>query len=109
TWWLGDAGGDLLVAPAIMVAITHWPYRRAPGRALEAAALALALGGVSFLVFPLMIWAALRFWQPGAVGASLIVAAVAIPLTADDHGSFSGLDLDQRLQLAQTFVGVASM
>ena len=31
TWWLGDAGGDLLVAPAIMVAITHWPYRRAPG------------------------------------------------------------------------------
>ncbi|HKQ16918.1 MAG TPA: MASE1 domain-containing protein [Solirubrobacterales bacterium] len=120
TWWLGDAGGDLLVAPAIMVAITHWPYRRAPGRALEALALALALGGVSFfvfydkfprsfLVFPLMIWAALRFWQPGAVGASLIVAAVAIPLTANDHGSFSGLDLDQRLQLAQTFVGVASI
>jgi integral membrane sensor domain MASE1/serine phosphatase RsbU (regulator of sigma subunit) len=120
TWWLGDVGGDLLVAPAIMVAITHWPYRRAPGRALEAAALALAVGGVSFfvfydkfprsfLVFPLMIWAALRFWQPGAVGASLIVAAVAIPLTANDHGSFSGLDLDQRLQLVQTFVGVASM
>ncbi len=23
TWWLGDAGGDLLVAPAIMVAITR--------------------------------------------------------------------------------------
>ena len=120
TWWLGDAGGDLLVAPAIMVAITHWPYRRAPGRALEALVLAVALSGVSFfvfydkvprafLVFPFMIWAALRFWQPGAVGASLIVAAFAIPLTANDHGSFSGLNLDQRLQLAQTFLGVASM
>src|SRR4051794_18456503 len=36
TWWLGDAGGDLLIAPAIMVAITAWPYRRAPGRSLEA-------------------------------------------------------------------------
>src|SRR5919204_1859296 len=27
TWWLGDMGGDLIVAPAIMVALTHWPYR----------------------------------------------------------------------------------
>src|SRR3954452_13655897 len=120
TWWLGDAGGDLLVAPAIMVAITHWPYRRAPGRVLEAFVLAVALSGISFfvfydkvprafLVFPFMIWAALRFWQPGAAGATLIVAAFAIPLTANDHGSFSGLNLDQRLQLAQTFLGVSSM
>jgi sigma-B regulation protein RsbU (phosphoserine phosphatase) len=37
------------------------------------------------------------------------VAGFAIPLTANDHGSFSGLNLDQRLQLAQTFLGVASM
>ena len=90
TWWLGDVGGDLLVAPAIMVAVTHWPYRRAPGRLLEATALALALAAVSFfvfyvnvprafLVFPFMIWAALRFWQPGAVAASLIMAGFAIP------------------------------
>ena len=120
TWWLGDAGGNLLVAPAIMVAITHWPYRRAPGRAVEAVVLGVALAGVSFfvfydevprafLVFPFMIWAALRFWQPGAVAASLVLAAFAIPLTANDHGSFSGFDLDQRLQLAQTFIGVAAM
>jgi integral membrane sensor domain MASE1 len=120
TWWLGDAGGDLLVAPAIMVGITHWPYRRAPGKPLEALLLAIGLAGVSFfvfwedvprafLVFPFMIWAALRFWQPGAVAASLVLAAFAIPLTADNHGSFSGFDLDQRLQLAQTFIGVAAM
>ncbi len=120
TWWLGDLGGDLLVAPAIMVAITHWPYRRAPGRALEAVLLGIALAGVSFfvfyddvprgfLVFPFMIWAALRFWQPGAVAASLVVASFAIPLTANDHGSFAGFDLDERLQLAQTFLGVAAM
>lgn len=120
TWWLGDAGGNLLVAPAIMVAITHWPYRRAPGTVVEALVLGLALAGVSFfvfydevprafLVFPLMIWAALRFWQPGAVASSLVLAAIAIPLTANDHGSFSGFDLDQRLQLAQTFIGVAAM
>jgi integral membrane sensor domain MASE1/serine phosphatase RsbU (regulator of sigma subunit) len=120
TWWLGDLGGDLLVAPAIMVAITHWPYRRAPGRMFEALLLGVAVAGVSFfafyddvprafLVFPFMIWAALRFWQPGAVAASLVLGAIAIPLTANDHGSFSGFALDERLQLAQTFVGVAAM
>jgi len=120
TWWLGDVGGDLLVAPAIMVAIAHWPYRRAPGRPFEALVLGIGLAGVSFfvfyddvprafLVFPLMIWAALRFWQPGAVAASLVVAGFAIPLTANDHGSFSGFSLDDRLQLAQMFTGVAAM
>jgi phosphoserine phosphatase RsbU/P len=63
----------------------------------------------AFIVFPFMIWAALRFWQPGAVAASLVLAAIAIPLTAHDHGSFSGFSLDDRLALAQTFIGVASM
>ena len=32
-WWLGDMGGDLLVATVIMVAVTHWPFKQAPGRA----------------------------------------------------------------------------
>jgi integral membrane sensor domain MASE1 len=120
TWWLGDLGGDLLVAPAIMVAVTHWPYRRAPGGALEAIAAGLGVAGATFvafyfdvprafIVFPFMIWAALRFWQPGAVAASLILASIAIPLTADNHGSFSGLNLDERLQLAQTFIGITAM
>jgi integral membrane sensor domain MASE1 len=120
TWWLGDMGGDLVVAPAIMVAITHWPYRRAPGRAIEAVAAGIGLAGAAFvafyfdvprafIVFPFMIWAALRFWQPGAVLAGLIVAGFAIPLTANDHGSFAGLNLDDRLQLAQTFVGITSI
>ena len=40
TWWLGDMGGDLVVAPALLVAATHWPYDRAPGRRLEALGLA---------------------------------------------------------------------
>jgi integral membrane sensor domain MASE1 len=120
TWWLGDMGGDLVVAPAIMVAITHWPYRRAPGGGFEALAVAAGLIAAGFLafafdvprafiVFPFMIWAGLRFWQPGAVVSSLIIAAIAIPFTAHDHGSFSGTSFDDRLALAQTFVGIAAM
>ena len=117
TWWLGDMGGDLVVAPAILVAVTHWPYRRAPGRLLEAVALGLVVGGaaaicftsetsLTFLTLPPLIAVALRFWQPGAVAATLIVAAIAIPLTEAGHGPFADNTPDERLLLAQVFVGV---
>jgi serine phosphatase RsbU (regulator of sigma subunit) len=118
TWWLGDMGGDLVVAPALLVAVTHWPYRRAPGKPLEAAALAAAVLGLStvifsshtgltYLVFPALIWAALRFWQPGAVGAALLVAGIALVFTEHDLGPYSGHSPDDRLLLAQSFVGAA--
>ena len=120
TWWLGDLGGDLIVASALLVAATHWPYRRAPGGPLEAASLGAAVVGVSvlvfssetpliYLVFPPLIWAALRFWQPGAVATSLLVAGVAIAFTEADQGPFAGQSPDERLLLAQTFVGVAGV
>lgn len=118
TWWLGDAGGDLLVAPALMVAVTRWPFRRVPGGPLEAVALAVALVGITgfvfsqdesltYLLFPFVIWAVLRFWQPGAILAGLLIAAVAVPLTENDQGPFAGVSPDDRLLLAQTLVGVA--
>ena len=34
-WWLGDMGGDLLIASTIFVLVTHWPYRDLPGTAAE--------------------------------------------------------------------------
>jgi integral membrane sensor domain MASE1 len=120
TWWLGDMGGDLIVAPALLLAVTHRPFRRAPGGLLEALALAGSLGAVSalvfsqhttvtYVVFPLMTWAALRFWQPGAAVASLIVASVAIAFTANGEGPFAASGPDDRLLLAQTFAAVAGM
>ncbi|HEX8855891.1 MAG TPA: MASE1 domain-containing protein [Thermoleophilaceae bacterium] len=120
TWWLGDMGGDVLIAPAILIAATHWPFKRAPGGRLEAAALALLLGGLcgvvfsqevglTYLLFPLLIFATLRFWQPGAAAASLLIASIAIPLTERDIGPFAGHSPDERLLLAQTFVGIACL
>ncbi|MFN2616760.1 MAG: SpoIIE family protein phosphatase [Thermoleophilaceae bacterium] len=120
TWWLGDMGGDLVVAPVLLIAAAHWPFRRAPGRPLEAAALVVTTvgiaslvfstsSGLTYLVFPALIWASLRFWQPGAAGASLLVAAVAVTFTEHNLGPFSGHSPDDRLLLAQSFVGAAGV
>jgi two-component system, NarL family, sensor histidine kinase FusK len=117
TWWLGDMGGDLLVAPFLLVAATHWPLTRLRARLPEAVAVALVLGAITvlvftedlsltFLVFPPLLWAAYRFLQPGATIGSLIVAAIAVSFTEADTGPFSGEPPDDRLLLAQLFVGV---
>jgi serine phosphatase RsbU (regulator of sigma subunit) len=120
TWWLGDMGGDLVVAPALLVAATHWPYARPPGRRLEAVGLGVLIAGattlvftneasVTFLILPPLIIAALRFWQPGAVAGCLLVACIAVPLTANDQGPFTNNSPDERLLLAQALIGVASL
>ncbi|MGN6166605.1 MAG: sensor histidine kinase [Solirubrobacteraceae bacterium] len=119
-WWLGDLGGDVLVASALLV-LTASP--RPPQRRLwqiEAAALAVALVAVSVLAFsggglgtyatlPLLFWAALRFGQPGAVCGGLVVAALATWFTTHGHGPFLGGTLDSELLRSQTFVGIATV
>jgi integral membrane sensor domain MASE1 len=116
-WWLGDMGGALLVAPLIMAAAAQWPFDRVPGRAIEAIVLGAAVVGLSvfvfqqetnlaYLVFPLLVWAATRFWQPGATAASLAVAAIAVYYTANDDGPFLRSNPDDSLLLAQTYFGV---
>jgi serine phosphatase RsbU (regulator of sigma subunit) len=120
TWWLGDMGGALLVAPALFVALRWRRRRELPGGAGEAAVLMIGLGALSALVFsveapilylviPGLVWGALRFWQPGAAAASLIVASVAVALTDANRGPFMRSDADESLLLAQTFVGFAGV
>jgi serine phosphatase RsbU (regulator of sigma subunit) len=120
TWWLGDMGGDLIMAPVLLIAATFRRLERPPGHPVEALVLALAIGGTSafvfsqetgftYLLFPLLIWAAMRFWRAGAAGASLITALVAVWLTSDGQGPFAMSDPDERLLLAQTFTAVAGI
>ncbi len=119
-WWLGDMGGDLLVAPALMVAASRWPFRGLPGHPIEAIALAASVVGLSvfvfhqetnlaYLTFPLLVWAALRFWQPGATAAVLTVTGIAVYYTAHGDGPFVRTNPDDSLLLAQTFFGVAGL
>jgi integral membrane sensor domain MASE1/anti-sigma regulatory factor (Ser/Thr protein kinase) len=113
-WWLGDMGGDLLVASLIFVLVTHWPYRNLPGRAAEGLALVLALVGIglvifthhapaAYLTFPVIVWAGLRFLQPGATVAAVILAIMAVTFTVNESGPFVRPSQDDSLLLAQGF------
>jgi signal transduction histidine kinase len=104
-WWTGDAMGNIVVAPFLLVLLAA-PVRSIvpPPRRPEAAALLASIAGLSafvflagywrypHLLFPLFVWATVRFRQVGAVTSSVVVAAVAIagavsgntPLTAED-------------------------
>jgi signal transduction histidine kinase len=121
-WWLGDLGGDVLVAPVLLVFWSLVVSRR-PGRArivVESFAVALALAVVGVVVFtsreplvyallPLLFAVALRFRQPGATLGSLALACVAVWATKNGHGQFAGGSPDSQLLRAQTFVGVAAV
>ncbi len=128
-WWLGDAIGNLVVAPFVLNwATTAW-LRVEPRRLIEALALSAALLALSLLVFggdqtaapavaalrqpttllPLLIWAALRFGTRGVTGATVLVSAVAIWSTIVGLGPFVSGELHVRLALVQGFMSAIAV
>ncbi len=108
-WWAGDALGALVVAPAILTWALPAPDRHDTRRVLEVAAicvgaaLAIEIGlarvtDISFLrrvdyqylLFPVVIWAALRFGTRGAALMTATTAAVATFITVRGGGPFVG-------------------
>jgi diguanylate cyclase (GGDEF)-like protein len=120
TWWLGDVGGDLIVAPLLLLWLNQprvqWPLRRT----LEAAALAAGLLVASRLVFTgpvpsetllvtLFIWAAYRFGQREAATAIALVSGIAIWTTLHGLGPFARASPNESLLQLQAFMGAASV
>ncbi|MGB2710169.1 MAG: EAL domain-containing protein [Conexibacter sp.] len=119
-WWLGDLTGVLLVAPPLLILAAG--RTRAPHRAwiAEASLLAAVLVAamlvvlhesvtLAYPIFPLIVLAAMRFRQPGAVVAALVVSAIAVVYTANGEGPFAGGAADLDLLRAQVFVALAAM
>ena len=120
TWWLGDLSGSLVVVPFMIVWI------RAPRAAWrrvctwEGGLLLLAVSTlpavtvssdatVTYIVFPLLIWAATRFRAPGATLAMAIVAGMTIGMTAHHLGPFARQQIDSRTLGTQLYICVAAL
>ena len=121
-WWVGDAMGVLLVAPFVLVWVQPVLIRVDIRRAAEIAALSfslllasdLAFGGdiasptlnlpFAYLPFPFVIWAALRFGQPGAATAAQLASIQAIVGTALGYGPFARESVLLSLILLQAYL-----
>jgi integral membrane sensor domain MASE1 len=120
-WWTGDAMGVLVIAPLLLFLRTaRWPRGTPAHRRVEAAVLLVGTLVVTvfvtmtsidllFLVFPFLIWAALRFQLGGAAPCALVVTAFTIRAAALGHGPFAGHDLLVKMITLQAFNGAVAL
>ncbi|MGH7607356.1 MAG: MASE1 domain-containing protein [Gemmatimonadales bacterium] len=126
TWWLGDAVGAIVVAPPLIL----WGAVKreagwTPRRIVEAVALALvavlvtfaAYGGVfpsqhypiTVVVWPVLIWAALRFNPRATSSVMLIIAVVAIARTTGGFGPFARMSMPEALALLLVWTAITAV
>jgi len=127
TWWLGDAMGVIVIAPLVLAWAADRRLSLGPRRIAEAAALMVGLLFVSelvfgrlmpitvsraplaFIVFPFIVWAALRFGPRGAVTAVAITLSFAVWGTAHGRGPFQRGTLNESLLLLHAFMSIVAV
>lgn len=130
-WWTGDAMGVLVVTPLFLLIRKAWLARvaRGPGagrplrdtyRTMEVMALVVAVLVVVplvthsavpllFLVFPVLIWAALRFQLAGAVPIALFISVLTIVAATDGSGPFVNHSLTETMIALQALNGSVAL
>jgi len=118
TWTLGDACGTLVVAPAVLTWATaglRGLHRRNVVEGALVFVLLVALAelpaqrDVPYIVFPVLLWAALRLGPRGAATAALIVCSITVWNTAENDGPFVRDTLTQSLLSTQMFIAVSAI
>jgi signal transduction histidine kinase len=118
TWFLGDLSGALVFATLVLC----WAHVRPDAidrrQALEGLlvigsivllALLPSQRDVPYVVFPLLIWAALRGGPRGAAGAVALVTSLTVFNTAHHAGPFVRATITQSLLATQLFVAAAAL
>ncbi|MFL5303650.1 MAG: MASE1 domain-containing protein [Polyangia bacterium] len=127
-WWVGDALGDLLIAPLILAFADRPELSRRPFRWVEVAALASAAVVAGFTVFrhemawdllrglargtyllgPVLIWAAVRFEQRGVTTTLLLLCGIGVSGALQRQGVVDGDTLHDRLLFIQGYAVVTA-
>jgi diguanylate cyclase (GGDEF)-like protein len=127
TWWLGDMGGDILVAPVFLLWAggrrNPWKWARLRLEAVLLLVCVVLAGQIVFngillpagksypleyLCMPFLAWAALRFGQRESSVAMLTFSGSAIWGTLAGFGPFGREPLNESLVLLQAFLGVSA-
>jgi signal transduction histidine kinase len=118
TWTLSDAVGVLVVAPVILTWATGG-LRGIRRRDLVEGAVALVLlvvlselppqREVPYIVFPVLLWSALRFGPRGASTAVLVVCSITVWNTAQNAGPFVRASTTDSLLATQLFIAIAAL
>jgi len=127
TWWLGDAAGDVIVAPLLILWAAAPRLRWSKAQCREALVLLVCLVVVGRIVFsgflfpessnypleylciPVLIWASYRFGQREAATATLLLSAMAIWGTLHGLGPFVRKTQNESFLLLQAFMGVVAV
>jgi signal transduction histidine kinase len=120
TWWLGDSSGAMIAVPLALAWYRPLPPVWRSRRWVEAAVLVgaiVAIGGFAsrtsdplmYLVFPVLIWATLRFGQRGATLAVAITAIITIWNTTHYAGPFHFESITRSVLSTQLFVAISAL
>jgi signal transduction histidine kinase/ActR/RegA family two-component response regulator len=127
TWWLGDATGDLLIAPLIILWSVTSKRRWNRREAVEVGILLLLLfvlsevvfGGwlpisvrnypIAFICGPIVIWTAFRFTQRETATGIFILSAIAMWGTLHGFGPFVSGTENQSLLALQSWTAVLTV
>lgn len=128
TWWLGDASGNLIVAPVLVLWSTRPRTRWDRRKIIEARLFILFLVLVTKIVFgdlpsfiryknyppaflsiPILVWAAFRLGPRETVTTSFLISGVAIFGTLQGFGPFVRETQHESLLLVQAFMGVIAV
>ncbi len=125
-WWVGDMLGNLIMTPLILIWIkkplTYFSWKKL-FEIIGFGFFLLVITGFVFgnssnnpisiyqlptLVFPLIIWASIRFGTRGAASTSVIVSTIATWGTLKGYGPYTSHSLIDNLLRLQIFMGIVS-
>jgi len=118
-WWLGDAGGALIVAPFLLAWLQGtyvWPPLHKALEGLTLALITLASLAIVFvkpsivslvrpylyIIFPVIIWAGIRFTERTVTLITLVITSGAIWATAVGLGPFANMPFGEALNTLQS-------
>ncbi|MBX3189699.1 MAG: MASE1 domain-containing protein [Labilithrix sp.] len=126
TWWLGDAASNVIVAPLVLTWSKARSLRLARAQVAEISALGALMGtlsgvifflprwpenplGLPHFLFPVFVWAGLRFGVLGGVTSVAVGCFVASWATVHGYGPFVHATLVDGFTRLQLFIATSAL